>query len=227
MLRSRIVPIPVSTLLALIASALGSPVEASAQTLTLTVGGEATEFTVTHCRAEPYEAGNQPGSLRIEAEVTATGVFRGRPAALFLAKVTDAQADKIDLYLTELSPEVLAMPPYAAYAQLTEDHTAEWGRRGGELQREFEENLSQEGLTTEQMTKIGDEFGKKNAALDEEMAMALPYARLFGAITVDGTTISFVGSDQTSVHPRDGNLNPLLPELRGLEGAQAVARCGA
>lgn len=223
---TRVFPVLVSSSIVMISSALASPERGEAQTLTLTVGDEATEFTITHCLTEPYEAGAQPGLVRVEAEVTATGVFRGRPAALFLTKVTDAQFENIDLYLTELSPEQRAMRPLAAYASISGEHTAEWGQRGSELQRRFQQELSREGLTTEQMMAISDEYGEKSSALDDEMALALPWARVFGAITVEGSTVAFDGGDQTSVHPRDGNLNPLLSELRGLEGAQAVARCG-
>lgn len=225
--QSRIVPVLASTLVALTAAAVGSPVDAIAQTMTFTVGGETTEFTVTHCRTGPYDAGNQPGSLRVEAEVTATGVFRGRSAALLLTKVTDAPSDNIDLYLTELSPDEQAMPPFAALASIRNHRNRVWTERSYKLQLAFEEKLTQEGLTPEQMAALGDEYGEKSSALDEEMEMALPYARIFGPVTVEGSTITFVGSDQTSVHPRDGNLNPLLPELLGLAGAQAVARCGA
>ena len=46
-------------------------------TLTLSVGGESTEFEITYCRTEAYKA----LGTTIEAEATAVGSFRGQPAA--------------------------------------------------------------------------------------------------------------------------------------------------
>lgn len=206
---------------ALMVLALGPSDVAAQNTLTLSVGGEVTEFQITYCGTETREAGSTPGALVIEGEVTATGSFRGRPTVLFMAKSNDAQFENIDLYLTDLPPEMAAMPPLTAQRKLITDHSQFWGQRGLEIQAEYPTD-ELEGLPMEEISAKMDEMGERMLANDEEMAEALPWARVFGSITVDGTALRFEGSGQTSLNPRDD-----IAQFAGLGGTVTlVADCG-
>ena len=202
--------------------AAGPLVPAEAQIAKLSVGGVDTELTVTHCRTEAYEAGASPGLLRIEAEITARGTFRGRPAALFLAKATNADFENIDLYLTELSAEEQAMPPLPASTHVRNAHGLEWGQREVALTQEYNfEEMVEAGLEMEEIFAKQDELSQRIRELRREGELALPWARVFGAITLDGTSIEFVGGHQTSLNPNEG-----VPAFDGLEGdVRLVAEC--
>jgi len=200
----------------------GSPPDVHNGSLSLSVGGEVTELEVTHCRTDAYEAGAQPGMLRVLAEVTAVGTFRGRPAALFMAKSVDAQFENIDLYLTELSPELQVMPPLEAYNRMMADHREIWNQRSAEIQADYPlEEL--EDLPMEEMMAKMNEMSERIVANDEEMGALLPYARVFGAITVDGSTIRFAGNHQISINPSEAGVL-----FSGVDGDVAVtADCGS
>lgn len=164
-----------------------------AQTLSFSIEGEVAELEITHCRTASY----QSGQLVIEAEVTAAGTFRGQPAALLLAKSTGAKFNAIDLYLTELSPELRTMPPLEAKNKIEMDHATLYGQREAEINADFQDKLSK--LPPEEMPALGDELAERRQALEAEMDALLPTARVFGVITVDGTTIGFEGNHQTSL----------------------------
>lgn len=198
----------------------------SAGTLSLSIGEEVTEFQVTHCRTDRYEAGATPGTLVVLAELTAVGTFRGRPATVFMAKSEGAQFENLDLYLTELSAEERTMPTLEALNTIRANHTKTWGAKEAELNGAFQRSLEEGDLNFDEMSALSDALSEQLDAVRAEADLALPWARLFGEITVDGAAIRFEGSGQTSVHPRDDSLNPLVPELRGLgNGDRAVARC--
>lgn len=212
-----------TTALALAVTALvvGSSDVAGQNTLTLSIGGEVTAFQITYCGTETRDAGTTPGALVIEGEVTATGSFRGRPTALFMAKASGAEFENIDLYLTDLSAELSAKPPLTAQGTVMRDHADRWGKRGMEIQAEYSRDKLEELPMDEMMAKM-EEMGERMEENAEEGAEALPWARVFGSIAVDGTTLRFEGNGQTSLNPRDD-----IAQFAGLSGeVTVVADCG-
>lgn len=226
MSRSRIPSILVSAFAMLGVTASWFPAEAQlgtaaerGATLRLTLGTETTDFEVTYCSVQPRESGQN----HIEAELTAVGVFRGRPAALLLWKVTDAQFENIDLYLTELSADVRAMPPMQVFHRMTEDRQKAFTARRMSLETEFQENLARPDATMEEMTAISDAYAEDSAELDREFGQALPWIRYFGPITVEGAEFRFQATGQKSINPDEG-----VPEFAGLpDDVRVVAVCGS
>jgi hypothetical protein len=172
----------------------GVAVSSQAGTVNLSVGGEVTELETTHCRTDPY----QSGQLQVEAELTAVGTFRGRPAALLVSKVSGGDADHIDLHLIELATELRTVSPLAASGQLLNDYSSELGRR----QRDIAQ-----GPDPEELAKLPPEemMAKMDAAMEEQQRQIdiataetdaiFAYLRSFGVITVTGSTIGFEGTD--------------------------------
>jgi hypothetical protein len=177
-------------LLALATVSLGS----RAGTVSLSVGGEVTEFAVTHCRTDTHLS----GQLQVEAELTAVGTFRGRPATLLLSKVSNANSENIDLHLIELAPELRTLSSLTASGQITMDYSSELGRREREINTmpdpEELANLPPEEAMARMNAAIDaqvDGLDAIRAQMDAEFA----HTRSFGAILVSGSTIEFEGSD--------------------------------
>lgn len=172
----------------------GVALGARANSLSLSVGGEVTELEITHCRTDTY----QSGQLQVEAELTAVGAFRGRPATLLMWKISDANSEHIDLRLIELAPELRTVSSLAASGQLADDYTIELGRRQSEMPP---------GPDPEELAKLPPEemLAKMNAAMENqqkeldaaeaEIDAKFAHTRSFGVITVTDSTIGFEGSD--------------------------------
>lgn len=203
----------VVTSLLLMAPVAGAWAESSS----LALAGEVLEPEITHCRTDTYSS----GQLVIEAEVTAVGQFKGYPVALLMAKVAGAQPQPLDLYLTELSPELRATAPLTAKNRIVMEHSEMWKRRGAELAAEIApEKLEQ--LSPAEMRAKMDEYATKNEALEAEMkALQAPRLRIFGQASVDGSTIEFYGSD---VRVIEGEQHEAFADL-GSE-VRLTVRCG-
>lgn len=192
-------------------------------TVILTVAGQQTVFEATYCNT----GSRASGQIVLEAEVTAVGTFRGKPAVLLLHKVANREQasgqrpDHFDLLLTELAPEVSALSPLQAQNKIQQDHAAHWGARGAAIQAEYPIE-AMEGLPAEEVAAKFDEMGARIRANDEAMKAALPWGRVFGTSTVQGNEIRFVGSGQTGNDAASG-----LPVFSGLDGdASITAQCG-
>ncbi len=187
-----------------------------AGTLSLSIGGAVTELDIAHCRTDSYPS----GQLVIEAEVTAVGSFRGEPAALFLTAVSGAVSGKFDLYLIDLSPELRTMPPMEAQNKILMDRTALHSQRTGEIMADYTQEKLEAVPPDQIMAKMDEQMARMDALEAEMKALQPPYARSFGVITVDGSTISFAGDDTRVIK---GEEEEAFVDL-GSE-ARATARC--
>jgi len=187
---------------------LASGVSASqADSLTLSVGGQVSEFEITRCRTDPYES----GQLVVEAEVTAVGTLVGQPAALFLTKSHhNSQAgtrefNDFHIYITELAPELRTMPPSEALQKIIGDFAMIESQRQAEIMADYTiEKL--EGLPLDQAMAKGDEMSQRLSDLRTEMdVLRPPYAKSWGVATVEGSKIGFEGDDlsQTGGEPHE------------------------
>jgi len=205
MLRSR-VSVAAFIVLALFMGPLG----AQAATLNLTVGGESSEFEVTFCRTGSFPS----GQLIIEAEVTGTGTFRGQPAVLYLSRGTAATGGAamhgFNLYLTNPAPDLVTEPTIRALDKLRKAQHKVLVDRTQEINADYTRDKLADLSMDEMMAKL-DEQAQRLDALEAEMQeLRPPYARSFGELSIDGSSITFEGV-----------------EFRVIEGADAAAFAGA
>lgn len=188
--------------------------DAAAETLNLDIGGETGQFEITYCQTDSRPS----GQLVLEAEITAVGRFRGRPAVLLLAKVAGADPDPIDLYLVELPAAVRAAAPFTVLHHLQDAYQAEYSQRFAGINEEYSHERL-EALPPDQMMVKFEELGAKTEALDKEMEALRHKIRSFGTISVDGSRIGFEGSDTRVIRGKEA--------LTGVSGTTRIeARCG-
>lgn len=165
-----------------------------ASTLSFSVSGKVTELEITHCRTDSYKS----GQLLVEAELTAVGTFRGRPATLLMANVSGAASDHLDLYLIELAPELRTASPLDATNRITMDHSSQLGQREAEASAGFDPEalakLPPEEMAVEMEAAMKAQREARDAA-KAEMDAQFAKVRSFGDIKVDGSAIEFEGSD--------------------------------
>jgi len=186
----------------------GGAAVSQADSLTLSVGGQVSEFEITHCRTDTY----QSGQLMVDAEITAVGTLGGQPAALFLTKSHHASAARtqgfsdFEIYMTELSPELRNMPPLAARHKITEDLGILASQRTKEIMADYTKE-KMDGLPMDQAMAKADEMSRRLEDLSAEMkALQVPYAQSWGVASLEDSKIGFEGDDlsqDTSREPHE------------------------
>lgn len=170
-----------------------------AETLSFSLGGEVTELEITHCRTDPYAA----EGVVVVAEITAVGSFRGEPAALFMRKIEGGTAydrDQVEIYLTELSPERRTMPPRQAEQAINDDIGTYSMERTAEIMADYAPEKMGGLSADERMAKIQEMTERLDRLQEELKARTVPYAEGYGAIAVEGSTLSFEGGDMQQVN---------------------------
>jgi len=175
----------------------GGAAVCQADSLTLSVGGQVSEFEITHCRTDTY----QSRQLLVDAEITAVGALGGQPAVLFLTKshhtsgAGTQEFSDFDVFMTELSPELRNMPTLAARAKITEDHGILASQRTKEIMADYTKE-KMDGLPMDQAMAKGDEMSQRLADLSAEIkALQVPSAESWGVATLEGSKIGFEGDD--------------------------------
>ncbi|MGB5296939.1 MAG: hypothetical protein WBP34_18505 [Thermoanaerobaculia bacterium] len=165
-----------------------------ASTLSFSVSGEVTELEITHCRTDSYKS----GQLLVEAELTAVGTFRGRPATLLMAKGSGSTSDYLDLHLIEIAPELRTASPLDASNRITMDQVNQLRQREAEASAELDlealEKLPPEEMAVEMEAAFKAQREGMDAA-EAEIDAQFAKVRSFGDIKVDGSAIAFEGSD--------------------------------
>lgn len=197
------------------------PPEVSSGTLLLGAGGEVYEFNTAYCNANEYRTGN----LIVEFDVTAIGMFRGRPAIAFLSKSRAAEFKQefsdFDLYLGKLTEEQRQLAPWVVKQQLSEIGSSWEGQRHAELEAEYASKIHDD-MPIEEVLKVMDEKSAKSKKFREE-ARAMTYPRAWqnqSEIEVEG---------QSAYHMAPGMITSdadRTPEFQNLGSATEVrVRC--
>ena len=193
--------------------------QAAENVLTLQLGKETHTFQADHCSTKEYRTGN----LIVEFETTATGMFRGRPAIVFLSKSHPVESKQsfqnMDLLLGELTSEQRVLSPLKVDEQLRNKVAALEMKETAAIQKKYQEKMGayQKHFDTEMtalkkqygnnippsemadlldpMNKLMDAQGKEMDHVREQAkTMQYPKGRSFGAITVTGHEVHFGGS---------------------------------
>lgn len=170
--------------------ATGAVAAAGPDSLTLSVGGEVTEFEITHCRTDPYTS----EGATTEAEFTSVGTFRGQPAALLVRKVT-GDLDGIELYLTELSPERRAMPPRAVMLAIAAEFEEANLAGTAAIMEDYSPEKMKDVSPEERIAKTKEMMARLDELEDELAPLRVPIATSNGSMTIDGSRISFEGRE--------------------------------
>ncbi len=180
--------------------------------LTLRLGKEAYTFEAGYCSAEAKKASN----LVMEADVTATGDFRGRPAVILLSKSHPAGSDRqftnMELLLGELSAEQGILPSGEVQEQLGKRVEAYQREAMTAVQKKYPPEMFN-SVPPEKLPEIFEAQGREMDAVQAQVdEMRFPSARSHGTITIQEHTIFFRGP---KFHTNDARRAPEFQELSG------------
>ncbi|MCZ6799474.1 MAG: hypothetical protein O7F12_03215 [Nitrospirae bacterium] len=195
----------------------------SVNNLTFQLGGETFEFEAGYCSTTEYRTGN----LLVEFDATATGMFRGRPAIIFLSKshpvveYGDQYFQDLDLFLGELSADQRSLSPREVKGQL-EKVWQEYNTKGiAAIQEKYKEMFK--SVPPEKLGEVIEAQGKEMDRLAEEVkAIRYPSAiSRGGAITVSGRDVHYGGP---KMHSNDAARTPEFQDL--LATPEVWVTCG-
>ncbi len=190
----------------------GPKQKAADNVLTLRLGKETHAFEAGHCSTEARRWGN----LVVEADVTATGVFRERPAIIFLSKShpvgSDRQFTNMELLLGQLSAERQTLPPGEVQEQLRKRVEAYQREAMAAVQKKYPPEMFN-SVPPEKLPEVLDAQNREMEKVQEQVdAMRYPSARSPGTIMIQGQDISFRGP---KFHTNDVRRAPEFRELSG------------
>ncbi len=180
--------------------------------LILRLGKEAYTFEAGYCSTEAKETGN----LVMEADVTATGVFRGRPAVILLSKSHPAgsgrQFTNMELLLGQLTAEQRVLPSGTVQEHLQTQAVTYQQAAMAAVRKKYPPDLFN-STPPEQLPELMESQNQEMDAVKKQAEeMKFPSARSHGTIMVQGLNISFRGP---KFHTNDA---PRAPEFQEFSG---------
>ena len=180
--------------------------------LTFQLGKESYAFETGYCSTEARHTGN----LVVEADVTATGVFRGRPAIILLSKSHPAGSGRqfinMELLLGKLSAKQRTLPSGELQQQLRKQVAAYQEEAMAAVRKKYPPEMFNSvppAKLPEVLEAQNREMGAVQKRADE---MKFPSARSQGTITVKEEHITFRGP---KFHTNDASRAPEFKELSG------------
>ncbi len=175
------------------AASLETKQMAADNVLTLRLGEESYPFDAGYCSTEVQNAGN----LVVEADVTATGEFRGRPAIIFLSKShptgSDRQFTHMELLLGQLSSDQRILPSRNVQKQLGERVEVYQQEAMAAVQKKYPPEIFK-SVPPEKLPEILEaQVREMDAVQAQADTMQFPSARSHGTITIQEQSIVFRG----------------------------------
>lgn len=165
----------------------------------LQVGQEVSAFKLTHCVTSEYRTGN----LVVQFSATGVGIFRDRPAVVFISKShpvgLNRSFEELELWLGELNSEQVAMAPWDVIHDI-EQHNASWYRaEAEEIQQRYPQQRFASLPVDEQLQVIDQQQRELNRLSSAMKERRLPRTKSFGRAWAEETKIVFHGATLTQL----------------------------